>query len=50
MSLPLHVEVMLGSAFRRSGSIASAIARPDGPQVIDDDAEIELVVLSIFYL
>ena len=36
-------------ALRRSESIASAIARPDGPQAIDE-AEIELFVLSIFYL
>ena len=36
-------------AFRRSESIASAIARPDGPQAIDD-AEIEVVVLSILIL
>ena len=36
-------------ALRRSVSIASAIARPDGPQAMDD-AEIEWDVLSIFYL
>jgi hypothetical protein len=34
-------------ALRRSESIASAIARPDGPQAIDE-AEIELFVLSNF--